>query len=142
MEESQAKIVTEWRAKWISQVFCDMVSRPKWKSAARNIRVGDLGHIKYERKLGHHMWHLARVVEVKPGEDGHVKTIIVEFCPHHIADRLKDYVWKSPNRLEIGVQRFSVLLAVEESDTTAQGACQVGDGSLQSPPGTTGMSLN
>ena len=47
MGNDQAKIVRAWREKWVESVFPDMVARPKWRSASRNLRVGDLGHLKY-----------------------------------------------------------------------------------------------
>ena len=79
MEEAQSQIVIEWRKKWLSQAFADMIPRVKWKTVERNVCVGDPGHIKYEQKLGNHTWRVARVAKVKLGPDGVVRTIVVKF---------------------------------------------------------------
>ena len=116
LEDDQARIVHAWRHKWLSQVFMDMVPRSKWRSTERNVQVGDIGHILYEQKLGEHTWRVARVSRVKPSADGTVRTILVSFRPRHKSDNAKKYRSKKPLELEIGVQRFSVLLPVEEQD--------------------------
>ena len=54
MCDQQSRIVHAWRAKWVEAVFPDMVARPKWRSATRNLRVGDVGHVKYTRTVGEH----------------------------------------------------------------------------------------
>ena len=38
VEDAQARIISEWRRKWIAQVFPDLVPRSKWKEAERNLR--------------------------------------------------------------------------------------------------------
>ena len=86
MCDQQAKIVRAWRAKWLDTVFPDLVSRPKWKSAHRNLRCGDLGHVKYSKTIGHHEWRLALVEEVHPDEDGTVRTVTVGFRPRNKRD--------------------------------------------------------
>ena len=43
MEDSQVRIIEEWCSKWISQVFSDMVPCTRWKTAHRDVRVGDVG---------------------------------------------------------------------------------------------------
>ena len=44
------------------------------------------------------------------------RTITVSFRPRHATDKGKDYVSKTPQTLQIGVQRFAVLLAREEQE--------------------------
>ena len=117
LEDDQAKIVRAWRHKWLSQVFVDMVPRSKWRHTERNVQVGDVGHILYEQKLGEHTWRVARVSAVKPSSDGIVRTITVSFRPRHVRDKAKKYQTKRPLELEIGVQRFAVLLPLEEQST-------------------------
>ena len=114
MSNHQARIVTAWRDKWMEAVFPDMVARPKWRSASRNLRIGDVGHIKYPRKLGEDDWRLAVVEEAKLDEDGVVRTVTVAFRPRHKRDAGKPYAPKGAQRMTIGAQRFAVLLAVEE----------------------------
>ena len=70
MCSQQAKIVEAWRTKWKEAVFPDMVARPKWKSAVRNLRPGDIGHVRYQKSVGQHEWRLAMVEEAQEDEDG------------------------------------------------------------------------
>ena len=117
MEDAQAKIIAEWRRKWIAQVFPDLVPRSKWKQAVRNLRVGDIGLLKYDKSLGSDSWRLARVARVDPDEDGLVRTINVRFRPRHVRDQGKKYRAKQPLDMDIGVQRFAVMLPVEEQES-------------------------
>ena len=57
---------------------------------------------------------VARVERVKSGEDGVVRTITVCFRPRHVSDKGQTYKSKPEEEMEIGVQRFAVLLPVEE----------------------------
>ena len=120
MGSDQARIVRAWREKWVESVFPDMVARPKWRSASRNLRVGDLGHLKYLRKVGQDDWRLAVVVVADPDDDGVVRTVSVGFRPRHKSDSGKPYASKAEQTMTIGAQRFAVLMAVEEVDQMAQ----------------------
>ena len=81
IDDSQAKIITEWRRKWMAQVFPDLVPRTKWKQEVRNLQVGDVGVLRYENKLGADSWHLARIKATMPDATGKVRTVQVEFHP-------------------------------------------------------------
>ena len=126
MEDTQSRIVTQWRKNWLAAVFPDMVPRTKWKVSQRNVRVGDLGHLHYEEKLGAQTWRMARVVAVKTGEDNLVRTITVNFRPRHKSNFGKDYVSKPADEMEIGVQRFAVLLPVEEQEDCSASVTDIG----------------
>ena len=128
MCESQAKIVAAWKAKWIEAVFPDLVSRPKWRTKCRNLRPGDVGHLKYPSKVGDHDWRLAMVEEVFPDEDGIVRTVVVALRPRHKRDQGKPYASKTAQRLTVGVQRFAVLMAVEEMDSLGAPLPEQGSG--------------
>ena len=60
MGNYQARIVDAWRKRWMESVFPDMVARPKWRSAYRNLRVGDVGHVitrvRSDRMIGDWQW--------------------------------------------------------------------------------------
>ena len=114
MEEAQARIVSEWRQKWLAQVFVHMVPRTKWKSSERNIQLGDIGHLHYDRKLGPDSWRLVKVTEVKPDSQGVVRTIRVCYRSRHSSDLGKKYKTRKQDKMEVGMQRFAVLLPVEE----------------------------
>ena len=117
MGDGQAKIVRAWRDKWVESVFPDMVSRSKWKSAQRNLCVGDIGHVKYVKAVGQQDWRLAMVETAKKDDDGVVRTVTVAFRPRHKRDLNKPYVAKEAQRMTIGVQRFAVMMAIEEIDS-------------------------
>ena len=121
MCEVQAQIVQAWRSKWLDTVFPDMVTRPKWRSASRNLQIGDIGHVKYNRTIGQHEWRLAMVETAVPDDDGVVRTVTVAFRPRNKRDNGKPYVSKNAHRLQIGVQRFAVLLAREEREQAGGG---------------------
>ena len=76
--------------------------------------VGDVGHVCYARKVGEQEWRLAMVETAAPDEDGVVRTITVAFRPRHKADTGKPFVAKTATRMTIGVQRFAVLMTVDE----------------------------
>ena len=137
VEDKQARIVSEWRKKWIVQVFPDLVPRSKWKQEVRNLQVGDIGLLKYEQKLGPDSWRLARISRADSDDDGRVRTVRVEFRPRHVRDRLKPYKTKTPLFMDIGVQRFAVMLPQEE-----QGAqeAELSEGENGSP--TEGIKAN
>ena len=83
------------------------------------------------------MWRITRVVEVKTGEDGIVRTIRVSFRPRHVSDLGKKYKSKKAEEMEIGVQRFAVLLPVEE-----QGNLETEVESVLSDPESSEMTEN
>ena len=70
MCDSQSKIVHAWKTKWLEAIFPEMVARPKWQAAFRNVQTGDIGHVRYVKKVGEHDWRLTMVEEAKPDEDG------------------------------------------------------------------------
>ena len=120
VDNEQAQIVSAWRDKWISQVFPDLVPHQKWKQQHRDLEEGDIGLVKYEKKLGPDAWHLARIASVVPSEDGRVRTIHVEFRPRHMKDQGQPYKSKVPLKIEIGVQRFAVMLPRSEQEACVQ----------------------
>ena len=123
MGDGQARIVKAWREQWTESVFPDMVARTKWRSTQRNLRVGDLGHVRYVKAVGQQDWRLAMVETADKDDDGVVRTVTVAFRPRHKRDLAKPYVSKEAQRMTIGVQRFAVLMAIEEIDSfnTAEG---------------------
>ena len=114
LQETQARVVDEWRQKWLAQAFCDMVPRAKWKTTQRNVEIGDITLLRYDSKYGLDSWRLVRVTRIKTKEDGLVRTVEVKMRPCHVADAGKPYRVKQPMSIEVGVQRLAVLLPLEE----------------------------
>ena len=98
VEDAQARIISEWRRKWIAQVFPDLVPRTKWKQAERNLRVGDIGILRYEKSLGSDSWRLARIARAAPDQDGLVRTITVQFRPCHVRDKRQEVSQQAASR--------------------------------------------
>ena len=73
------------------------------KHLVQNLREGDLGLVKYEKKFGSEIWKLARIVSTKVDQDGLFRMITVAFRPHNARDKGKAYKPKVPVQLEIGV---------------------------------------
>ena len=74
LSSDQAKIVQAWRKRWLEAVFPDMVARPKWRTTVRNLQPGDIGHVKYTRKVGEDEWRLAMVETADADPDGIVRS--------------------------------------------------------------------
>ena len=118
VQDAQARIVSEWRRR-SGSLKCSRISYPrtKWKQAERNLRVGDIGVLKYEKSLGSDSWRLAKIAKAAPDQDGLVRTITVQFRPRHVRDKSQKYRTKQPLEMDIGVQRFAVMLPVEEQES-------------------------
>ena len=56
-------------------------------------------------------WTVSRLMRT-----GHVRTIVVSFHPRHKRDSGKPYISKKPQSMELAVQRFAVLLPMEEQE--------------------------
>ena len=60
------------------------------------------------------------MARVDPDDDGLVRTINVTFRPRHVRDQGKKYRVKQPLDMDIGVQRFAVMLPVEEQESESR----------------------
>ena len=115
----QVEVVEAWFQLWLSQAFPEMLPRATWKQEFRSVQVGDIGHIIYKSSLGKHAFRLCRIVSVSPDAHGRVRTAVVGFRPRHKADSSTKYTSKEPVTMEIGIQRFAVLLPKELQEDTA-----------------------
>ena len=66
------KIAADFWTRWSKEYLSLLQRRQKWRAALRDIRVGDLVLIK-DQTLFVHFWPMARVIQVHPGKDGHVR---------------------------------------------------------------------
>ena len=55
-------------------------------------------------------------------DDGIVRTVSVAFRPRNKRDTGRPYTTKAAQRLKIGVQRFAVLMPVEETSGHVEGS--------------------
>lgn len=71
----------EFWVKWFAQVFHNLVPNYKWKTSSRNVVQGDIVLLKDSNVLKRE-YRLARVKEVIPGDDGHVRRVVLEYKNH------------------------------------------------------------
>ena len=111
----QEELARTWWTSWVSKCFPDLVPRTKWKTVYRNLRQGDICHIKYASKHAAPAYRLCRVSRVCPDQEGRVRTVQVSMRPRQQGDSGKAvYINKELQVLEVGVQRLAVILPVEE----------------------------
>ena len=109
----QQEVVAAWREQWLAQALPEMIPRTAWKQEHRSAKVGDIGHIIYKSSLGKSAYRLCKIVTVSPDSHGVVRTCTVAFRPRHRAEKGQRYLAKEPLQMQIGVQRFAVLLPLE-----------------------------
>ena len=140
--DHQQAVVAAWQEQWQVQAFPEMIPRSTWKQEYRSVKVGDVGHILYKHSLGKSAFRLCRVITTSPDAHGVVRTCTVAFRPRHVAERGQQYVPKEPIAMDIGVQRFSVLLPVElQSDATFSLSPERPTAPLGAPPAPLGAPL-
>ena len=95
--------------------FPTLVPRTKWKSSSRNVRVGDIALLRYSTKYTAPSYRLCRVVGVKTGEDGQVRSCEVAMRPRRKGeDQEARYQHKKLTTLTVGEQRIAVIQEGEE----------------------------
>ena len=114
---AQEEVARAWWAMWTSKCFPEMVPRKRWKTAHRDVQVGDVAHIKYSSRFAAPTFRLCRVTEVYPDHEGRVRTCDVAMRPRRAGESgSRSYVFKTPNIIPVGVQRLAVLLPKEEQE--------------------------
>ena len=68
----------EFWSKWFLQVFHNLVPSYKWKQKYRDVQQGDIVLLKDSNQLRGE-YRLARVKEIFPGEDGHIRRVKLEY---------------------------------------------------------------
>ena len=112
------KCFTTWWDLWYTSVFPSLVPLRKWRTAHRNVQVGDLVQVRYTSKLVKPVYRMGLVTKVHLDESDPplVRTVIVQVRPQSKADRGKPYISKVMEELTVPVQRLVVLCAVEDRD--------------------------
>ena len=128
---AQEKLAREWWEEWTRSYFPTLVPRTKWKSSSRNVQDGDIALLRYTTKYTAPSYRLCRVVGVKTGEDGQVRSCEVAMRPRRKGeDQEARYQQKKLATLTVGVQRIVVILPMEEQEGEEGGRNQ-----LQEEPG-------
>ena len=106
--------------------------RTKWKSSSRNVQVGDIALLQYSTKYTAPSYRLCKVVGVKTGEDGQVRSCEVALRPRRKGeDQEERYQHKELATPTVGVQRIAVILPMEEQEGE-----EGGRNPLQEKPGS------
>ena len=75
------KLAREWWEEWTRSHFPTLVPRTQWKTSSRNVQVGDIALLWYTTKYNAPSYRLCRIVGVKVGEDGQVRSCDVALRP-------------------------------------------------------------
>ena len=107
------KLYLDWWA-WYPAVFDSLVPLKRWTKAQRNVRVGDIVLIKYQKKLTPARYKMARVIEAEADPKGNVRTVTVVTRPTDVREKALPYRVKELTKMRLPVQRLVVLHAAEE----------------------------
>ena len=126
MLTAQERLAREWREELTRSYFPTLVPRTKWKSSSRNVRVGDIALLRYSTKYTAPSYRLCKVVGVKTGEDGQVRSCEVALRPRRKGeDQEERHQHKKLATLTVGVQRIAVILPMEEQEREEGGRNQL-----------------
>lgn len=93
-------VKTFWK-RWREEFLATLNTRKKWWEAKENLRVGDVVLV-VDQNAPRGKWHLGRIDEVFPGQDGQVHVVqvstrghkyirpISQLCPLNVSDRTED----------------------------------------------------
>ena len=99
-------LVSSWWKTWYQTVFPSLVPSYKWLQRHRNLRIGDICLIRYRNDI-RATYRLGRVTETKKGDDGLVRTIVLQYkLPN-------EKVFRTVDR---PIQGVAVIVPVEEQE--------------------------
>ena len=103
-------------ARWSQDGFPLMCPLKKWTQVERNLQVGDVTLLKYDRQLGGAKYRLCRVAQLKPDLHGVVRTVVVELRDRKrgVRERRED-CRAGLVEMEVAVQRLVVILPAGET---------------------------
>ncbi len=72
------EVKRQFWVKWMQQVFQGRVLAQQWRKPKRDVRPGDVVMLA-EAEIEDPVYHLGKVESVKTGEDGHVRTVFIQY---------------------------------------------------------------
>jgi hypothetical protein len=72
------EVKRQFWAKWMQQVFQGRVLAQQWRKPKRDVKPGDVVMLA-EAEVEDPVYHLGKVDSVKTGEDGHVRTVSIQY---------------------------------------------------------------
>ena len=128
-QEFMMEVEDLWWKQWYVQVFPSLVPFKKWRKEERNIQIGDIVLVMYEKSVGKGDYRLARVLRVYPDVHDVVRTVKVGFRRRSVREATLPYVPKPLDEMELGVQRLVVVSPVEEQKLEKSEEHTAGDSS-------------
>ena len=136
-QEFMMEVEDLWWKQWYVQVFPSLVPFKKWRKEERNIQIGDIVLVMYEKSVGKGDYRLARVLSVYPDVHDVVRTVKVGFRRRSVREATLPYVPKPLDEMELGVQRLVVVSPVEEQKLEKSEEHTAGDSSEDGITGET-----
>ena len=110
-----------WWDQWTAQVLPHLVPFKRWKTDHRDVQVGDIVLIMYEKKVSKGDYRLARVMSMRKDCHGRVRSVTVGFRGKDKSSTTLPYIPKPLNDLTLGVQRLAVICPIEEQTGNSGG---------------------
>ena len=101
-------LVDKWWSSWIKQVFPHLIPCKRWRTAVRNLEVGDVCLLFYPGSMSG-KYKLVRVVEVHPDKRGLVRTVSIIYKKKVPKEKLDHISQKAMVKEKVGVQRLIVI---------------------------------
>jgi hypothetical protein len=118
--DTQSQIIRAWWEKWSDSYWQLLAPRSKWTQEHRDVRVGDIGCLAYNNKVGPPAYRMCRVVEVLKGRDSKVRTVDVILGKKNSVIRSTSRKSAALPRLRVGIARIANILPTEEEEILLQ----------------------
>ena len=116
-QQTMKEIEDTWWRQWFTQALPHLMPFKKWRTEHRNVQVGDIVLVMYDKVVGKGDYRLARVLRTHPDVHDRVRTVTVGFRKRNVREPILPYVAKPLEELTLGVQRLAVISPIEEQQT-------------------------
>ena len=110
-------IVSYFWKKWTRDYFPSLLIQPKWHTAQRNLREGDVVLIQDENQI-RGQWKLLTVLKAFPGGDGRVRKVQVLYKNPKPGEAVNEYHGRGFVTVERAINKLVVLIPKEEDKDT------------------------
>ena len=110
------KLIDMFWKRWNRDYFQSLLIRQKWHVEKRNVKVGDVALIQDSNAV-RGQWKMGSGTQAFPGDDERVRKDEVQYKCFPPDDKSKENEGNSYTVIQRPVQRFVVILPVEESGT-------------------------
>ena len=123
-QREQADSLEDWWNIWYKHVFASLIPLRKWRTAERNVRVGDIALLMFKSKVSAGDYRLCRVSKVfeDQDEDTFEDNPLVRTCEVQVAPKAaRAITYPSPayklTTMTVPVQRLCIFLPKEAQDS-------------------------